>query len=191
MLHIKDEISEIPDIESHALKEGILQAQRKVSLLVDQRDEELSRENSPPTTPPFAILDAMIGPYFATTNHHFPIWIKERFIRMATNMLQSTSPDPDLASIIRSDSLCSYRREPMPSKQARNPSSNDCDIVKGFLANPKRALKNIDQLISHRLINVQALLSMYIVAQEHLSKGLSETLFALAAQCAKSIGIHQ
>ncbi|EFE31631.1 C6 transcription factor, putative [Trichophyton benhamiae CBS 112371] len=201
MLHIKDEISEIPDIESHALKEGILQAQRKVGLLVDQRDEELSRENSPPTNPPFAILDAMIGPYFATTNHHFPIWTKERFIRMATNLRQSTSPDPDLASIIccnnlvlmamSADSLCSYRREPMPSKQARKPSSIDCDIVEGFLANAKRALKNIDQLISPRLINVQALLSMYIVAQEHLSKGLSETLFALAAQCAKSIGIHQ
>ena len=31
----------------------------------------------------------------------------------------------------------------------------------------------------------------YVVAQEHLSTSLSETLLALAAQCAKSIGIHQ
>lgn len=30
-----------------------------------------------------------------------------------------------------------------------------------------------------------------VVAQEHLSPGLFGTLFALAAQCAKSIGIHQ
>ena len=31
----------------------------------------------------------------------------------------------------------------------------------------------------------------FVVAQEHFSTGLSETLLALAARCAKSIGIHQ
>ncbi|EFQ96991.1 hypothetical protein MGYG_00034 [Nannizzia gypsea CBS 118893] len=201
MLNIKDEISDIPDIESHTLKEGVLQAQRKVSLLVDQQDDGPTKGNSPPTAPPFAILDAMVEPYFATTNHHFPIWTKEKFTRMAATLRQSAVPDQDLASIIccnnlvlmamSADSLCSNRRESLQTKQARKSSSIDSDIVEGFLTNAKRSLNNLDQLISSRLINVQALLSMYIVAQEHLSKGLSETLFALAVQCAKSIGIHQ
>jgi len=39
-------------------------------------------------------------------------------------------------------------------------SSIDFDVIAGFLTNAKRALKNIDQFVSPRLINVQALLSL-------------------------------
>lgn len=79
MLNIKDELSESPDIKSHTLKECVLQAHCKIDLLIGQGEEEFIREKSPPTTPPFAILDAMIEPYFTMTNHHFPIWTKESF----------------------------------------------------------------------------------------------------------------
>jgi len=126
MLNIKDELSESPYMESHTLKECILQAQRKLDLLVGQGEEEFIRDKSPPTTPPFAILDAMIEPYFTTINHHFPIWTKERFTRMATTLRQSTSSERDLASIIccnnvilmamSANSLCFHRRESMQTK---------------------------------------------------------------------------
>lgn len=48
----------------------------------------------------------------------------------------------------------------MQIKQAAKTSSIDFDIITGFLTNAKRALKHIDQLVSPRLTNVQALLSL-------------------------------
>ncbi|GIK04030.1 hypothetical protein Aspvir_008105 [Aspergillus viridinutans] len=201
MLNIKDELSQSPDIERHSVKECVMQAQRKIDLLVGRGEVILPGEKSPPAMPPFAILDAMIEPYFTTTNDHFPIWTKKRFARLATTLRQSAPSERDLASIVccnnlillamSADSLGSHQRESMMSKQTRKTSSIDFDLIAGFLTNAKRAVSNIDQLVSPYLINVQALLSLHIVAQVYLSIGLSETLLALATRCAKSVGIHQ
>ncbi|RHZ55810.1 transcription factor sphG [Aspergillus thermomutatus] len=201
MLNIKDELFESPDIDGHTVKESVLQAQHKIDLLVSQGEEVLTGEKSLPTMPPFAILDAMIEPYFTTTNNHFPIWTKKRFTQMATTLRHSASSERDLASIVccnslilmamSADSLCSHQRESLQTKQTRKTSSIDFDIIAGFLTNAKRGVNHIDQLVSPHLINVQALLSLHIVAQMYFSIGLSETLFALATRCAKAIGIHQ
>ncbi|KAJ6099640.1 hypothetical protein N7467_001175 [Penicillium canescens] len=201
MLKIKDNMIDGCDSESHTFKECISQAQRKIDLLVKQGEEECAKDTSPPTTPPFAILDAMIEPYFSSINPHFPIWQKEKFICMATTLRQSPSSERDLASIIccnnlilmamSADSLCSNRGESMQNRQGTKVSSIEFDMIAGFLANTRRAVQSIDQLVSPRLINVQALLSLYMVAQEHFSIGVSETLFSLAARCAKLTGIHQ
>ncbi|KAE8404069.1 putative fungal-specific transcription factor [Aspergillus pseudonomiae] len=201
MLKIKDELFDSADIERHTVKESVLQAQRKIDLLVGQGEEMPIGEKSPPTTPPFAILDAMIEPYFTTTNEHFPIWTKKRFAQMATTLRQSIPSERNLASIVccnslilmamSADSLSSHQRDSIQSSHTRKSSSIDFDLIAGFLTNAKRAINHIDQLVSPHLINVQALLSLHIVAQVYLSTGLSETLFALATRCAKSIGIHQ
>ncbi|GFG11600.1 hypothetical protein IFM5058_05520 [Aspergillus udagawae] len=201
MLTIKDELVQSPDIDRHTVKECVMQAQRKIDLLVGQGEEIPIGEKSPPAMPPFAILDAMIEPYFTTTNDHFPIWTKKRFTQMATALRQSAPSERDLASIVccnnlilmamSADSLGSHQRESMMSKQTRQTSLIDFDLIAGFLTNAKRAVSIIDQLVSPHLINVQALLSLHIVAQVYLSIGLSETLLALATRCAKSIGIHQ
>ncbi|KAE8160103.1 putative fungal-specific transcription factor [Aspergillus tamarii] len=201
MLNIKDELLESPGMDRHAVKECVLQAQRKIDLLVGQGEEMSFGERSPPKTPPFAILDAMIEPYFTTVNEHFPIWTKSGFTQMATTLRQSTPAQRDLASIIccnnlilmamSADSLSCHQRESMQPKPTRKSSSIDFDLIAGFLSNAKHAVNNIDQLVSPHLINVQALLSLHIVAQMYLSISLSETLFALATRCAKSIGIHQ
>ncbi|KAE8551010.1 hypothetical protein EYB25_007242 [Talaromyces marneffei] len=188
------------ELEPHSLRECVVQAERKIDLLVGQR-EELIKDRSPPTMPPFAILDAMIEPYFTTINHNFPIWTKERFNQLAIAMRQSESSEKDLASIIccnnlilmalSANSLCSHRVKSPQIKQAQKISSIDFDVIEGFLTNAKRALNNLDQVVSPRVINVQALLSLFLVAQEFLSVGICETLFTLAVRCAKSIGVHQ
>lgn len=170
MLDMKDVITEDLELETQTLKECVLQAQRRIDDLVGQGEDELIIDRSPPTAPPFAILDAMIEPYFATISYHVPIWRKESFSRMATALRQSTPSERDLASIIccnnlilmalSANTLCSHRAESLRTKQARKNSSIDLDVISGFLNNAKRALKNIDQLVSPRLINVQALLSL-------------------------------
>lgn len=170
MLNIKDELLESPGMDRHAVKECVLQAQRKIDLLVGQGEEMSFGERSPPKTPPFAILDAMIEPYFTTVNEHFPIWTKSGFTQMATTLRQSTPAQRDLASIIccnnlilmamSADSLSCHQRESMQPKPTRKSSSIDFDLIAGFLTNAKHAVNNIDQLVSPHLINVQALLSL-------------------------------
>ncbi|KAJ9207340.1 transcriptional regulator family: Fungal Specific TF [Paecilomyces variotii] len=201
MLKIKDDMTDGCDSESHTFKECISQAQWKIDLLVKQGEGECAKDTLPPTTPPFAILDAMIEPYFSSINPHFPIWTKEKFIDMATTLRQSPSSERDFASIIccnnlilmamSADSLCSNRGESTQNRQGTKVSSMEFDMIAGFRANAKRAIQNIDQLFLPRLINVQALLSLYMVAQEHFSIVESERLFALASRCAKLTGIHQ
>ncbi|KAJ9365713.1 transcriptional regulator family: Fungal Specific TF [Paecilomyces variotii] len=201
MLKIKDDMTDGCDSESHTFKECISQAQWKIDLLVKQEEGECAKDILPPTTPPFAILDAMIEPYFSSINPHFPIWTKEKFIDMATTLRQSPSSERDFASIIccnnlilmamSADSLCSNRGESTQNRQGTKVSSMEFDMIAGFRANAKRAIQNIDQLLLPRLINVQALLSLYMVAQEHFSIVESERLFDLASRCAKLTGIHQ
>ena len=170
MLDMKDIITEGLEFETQTLRECVLQAQRKIDLLVGQGEDELIKDRSPPTVPPFAILDAMVEPYFASISYHVPIWTRERFNRIATALRQSIPSEQDLASIIccnnlilmalSANSLCSHRGESLQTNQARKTSSFDFDVIAGFLNNAKRALKNIDQIVSPRLINVQALLSL-------------------------------
>lgn len=170
MLNIKDAMFEIPGVESNAIEECVLQAQQKIDLLVSQGEDKYTGEISLPTEPPFAILDAMIETYFGSMNQYFPIWTKNRFRQMATRLRESSSSERDLASIIccnnliliamSAESLCAHQRDHYQSKGARRTSSIDTDIIAGFLANAKRAIRNVDQLVSPRLLNVQALLSL-------------------------------
>lgn len=170
MLNIKDAMFEIPGVESNAIEECVLQAQQKIDLLVSQGEYKYTGEISLPTEPPFAILDAMIETYFGSMNQYFPIWTKNGFRQMATRLRESSSSERDLASIIccnnliliamSAESLCAHQRDHYQSKGARRTSSIDTDIIAGFLANAKRAIRNVDQLVSPRLLNVQALLSL-------------------------------
>lgn len=170
VLDIKDVIAKLLGSESQRLRECALLAQRKIDLLIGRGHEELIKDGSPPTAPPFAILDAMIEPYFATINPHFPIWTKEQFNRMATALRQSTSPEQNAASIIScnnlilmtltANSLRSRWGRPVQIKHAHKSSSIDFDVTTGFLTNAKRAIENIELVLSPRLVNVQALLSL-------------------------------
>ncbi|KAF4760086.1 hypothetical protein HAV15_005618 [Penicillium sp. str.  len=170
MLNIKDALFEIPGVESNAIEECVLHAQQKIDLLVAQGEDKYMGEMSLPTEPPFAILDVMIETYIGSMNQYFPIWTKNGFKQMATRLRESSSSERDMASIIcynnliliamSAESLCAHQRDHDQSKGARRTSSIDTDIIAGFLANAKRAIRNIDQLVSPRLLNIQALLSL-------------------------------
>ena len=149
--------------------ECVLLAHHKLDLLIE-REDELIKDGSAPTAPPFSVLEAMIEPYFATINPYFPIWTKESFTRLATASQESGFPDQDRTYIICSNNLIlmtlaanSLRYRPakeVPSRHIRKPSSMDFDLIRSFLTNAKRAIENIDLLLSPRLTSVQALLSL-------------------------------
>ncbi|KAI1379652.1 hypothetical protein F4677DRAFT_453142 [Hypoxylon crocopeplum] len=187
--------------ENQSLRECGLLAQRKFDLLVT-REEETVRNGILPSAPPISILKAMIEPYFTSVNPHFPIWTKESFTQITAALQESDSSDQDLGQVVCSNNLilmtlAANLLHPPPksskSRQSKSPhksSSIDLDLIKGFLANAKRAIEHVDLLLSPRLINVQALLSLCVVAQEHMPPSVFARLFNLAAQCAKSIGLH-
>ncbi|KAI2465874.1 fungal-specific transcription factor domain-containing protein [Annulohypoxylon bovei var. microspora] len=200
LYNIRDSILEPLVNENQNVRENALLAQQKFDLLV-VREEKTVRNGILPTAPPISILKAMIEPYFADINPHFPIWTKKSFMRIATALQETDSSDQDLGRIVCSNNLilinlaANLLHPPHPdksnrSKSARSTSSIDLDLTKGFLANAKRAIEHAELLLSPRLINVQALLSLCVVAQEHMSPVIFKRLFNMAAQCAKSIGLH-
>ncbi|KAI0172148.1 hypothetical protein GGR52DRAFT_549200 [Hypoxylon sp. FL1284] len=183
--------------ENQSVRHGALLAQHRLDELVS-RDEEIVRNGVPPTAPPVSILRAMIEPYFEIVNPHFPIWTKESFVRMAT-----TLEDQDLGLVVCSNNLIfmtlaantsrgpSHQGKLRQAGEARNGSSSiNVDLMNGFLTNAKRGVEFAELLLSPRLINVQALLSLCVIAQDHMSPSAFARLFNMTAQCAKSIGIH-
>ncbi len=156
-----------PEIET--MGEVVLLAHHKIECLLG-RDDELIQDGSAPTSPPYSVLDAMIEPYFAAINPYFPVWSKENFVRLALASQYSEGPDEDYAFVICSNNLIlmtlaanSFRSRSarqMQSTHRSRSSSVDSDLTRTFLTNAKRAIKNIEPLLSPRLINVQALLSL-------------------------------
>ncbi|KAI4860984.1 hypothetical protein F4820DRAFT_435196 [Hypoxylon rubiginosum] len=187
--------------ESQSVRECALLAQHKLDDLV-YRNDEIVRNGAPPTAPPISILKAMIEPYFATVNPHFPIWTEESFMRIATALQETNHVNQDLGLVVCSNNLIlmtlaanlsqppSHQDKSREFRLARNGSSINLDLMNGFLANAKRAIEYAELLLSPRLVNVQALLSLCVVAQEHMSPSVFARLFNLTAQCAKSIGAH-
>ncbi|KAG5926951.1 hypothetical protein E4U42_002770 [Claviceps africana] len=156
---------------------------------------------SPPTGPPLAILDAMTDPYFANVNPSFPIWKKDKFLEMVDSLRHpSNRAESRWASIVccnnvillslNADSVRSVQRKMAQSGMTGNVSSLDSDLIAGFLANSKCAVENLG-LVSPCLVNLQALLSLCVVAREHLPLHTVEHLFAQTVRCAEAIGIFQ
>ena len=170
MLDIKDNIAERSETEPHRLGEHIWEVRNIIDLLIAQGERALPSDRSLPMPPPFAILDAMIEPYFATYNQHFPLWQKEKFIEVADDLRRSPSPERDLAAIIccnnlvllalGANSLRSSRGRPTQSNYPYQRSSIDFDIIAGFLTNAKQAIKRTHLLLTPSLLNLQALLSL-------------------------------
>jgi hypothetical protein len=189
-LDIKDAISANLDSDPQRPGQDLLKAQQKIDQLLNnncERQREPATEMSPLIPPPFAVLDAMVEPYFATINPHFPIWTKARFCQMAAALRQSLSgagsniagqqqqQQQDQASIVCCNNLilmtlaADSARPGKPTQSAKHVrrssstasfASGSLDLASGFLDNAKRAVDNIEPLLAPRLRNVQALLSL-------------------------------
>lgn len=156
-----------PEIET--MGAVVLSAHHKIESLLG-RDDELIQNKSTPTSPPYSVLEAMIEPYFAAINPYFPIWTRGHFVQLALASQRFEGPDQDLAFItcsnnlilmtLAANSLRSRSAQQAQSTHKSQSSSVDFDLTRTFLTNAKRAIQNVELLLSPRLINVQALLSL-------------------------------
>lgn len=170
VLSIKDDIAERLGSQDQKMRECALKTLRKVDSLIARGQEENIKHGSSPTAPPFAILDAMIDPFFSTLNPQFPIWTKKSFTRMATALRQSRCPEQDWAAVtccnnlilmtLADNSLRSRRTRPVQSKHTHRTSSIDSDFTAGCIMNAKRAIEHMQLKLSPRIIDVQATLSL-------------------------------
>ncbi|KAG5979867.1 hypothetical protein E4U55_004669 [Claviceps digitariae] len=201
MLEFGDFITQHISLDTHEWRvAGALLHERIHSFAGCTERKLLNDTVSRPTRPPLAILDALIDPYFANINPSFPIWNKDEFRKMVDILRHSTCPDFQWASIVccnnlilltlNADSLCSVQQKMAHSGVSENASSLDCDLVAGFLANAKCAVENLGVVLPC-LINLQALLSLCVVAQEHLQLHTLVYLFTQTMHCAEAIGVFQ
>lgn len=143
----------------------------QINLLSTEEEHlELPQDGSTPSSPPLAMLDAMIDPYFAAINCYLPIWSKEQIRRLVDSDYSGKVHIEDRAHVIcfsnmmlltlTAKSLQARARSTTHSTPYQAGFSMDFEIIKPFLANAKRALQSLELLLSPRLINVQALLSL-------------------------------
>ncbi|KAI4262738.1 MAG: hypothetical protein L6R42_002087 [Xanthoria sp. 1 TBL-2021] len=147
-----------PEIET--MGAAVLSAHHKIEFLLG-RDDELIQNGSLPTSPPYSVLEAMIETYFAAINPYFPIWTKGHFVQLALASQRFEGPDQDLAFItcsnnlilmtLAANSLRSRSAQQAQSTHKSQSSSVDFDLTRTFLTNAKRAIQNIELLLSPRL----------------------------------------
>ncbi|KAF5644452.1 C6 zinc finger domain protein [Fusarium sp. NRRL 52700] len=122
------------------------------------------RNSSPPTMPPLGILQPMIDPYFDNINRHMPIWSRDRFQDFIADMQLASEDQPHAAHVIFCNCLAILILTAKLASSERNSrsswSSIDLELVKYFLANTTWAVHNLHELMTQRLSNIQALLSL-------------------------------
>jgi hypothetical protein len=142
----------------------------RLSLLADEEDQvEFSQDGSMPINPPLPILQAMVGPYFSTINEYFPIWTREEFCSLMDNNYNPVHQEPDPVFAICANNLILLTLNAMTLHcRAKNVSNVfphwnslvDKSLTSHFLNNAKRAIAHLGPLLTPRLINLQAILSL-------------------------------
>lgn len=170
MLDFGDSSSNRIDLETQEYRDAGLTVHGRIKSFVNSKcDRHLSRPASL-TEPPLVILECMVQPYFSHVNPHFPIWSRDGFQKMFTSFRQHCMcPGDEWASIVccnnlilinlTADMIQSVQRKSMQAGASENVPSMTLDLIAGFLCNSKRAIENLG-LLSPRLINLQALLSL-------------------------------
>ncbi|KAJ6442337.1 class II aminotransferase/8-amino-7-oxononanoate synthase [Purpureocillium lavendulum] len=163
--------------------------------------ETFVHDGAPPTPPPLVILEAMVNPYFDSINPLLPIWSKNAFTRRVAECQSTGSDAQHRANIVSFNNVvlltltakhlrATAKEQPTSPPRSRG-KSIDSDLHQSFLANAARAVHDIEELLAPRLDNVQALLSLYLVAVAHWSTERASLLMTLAVMTAKSIGLHK
>ncbi|TAQ91168.1 hypothetical protein B7494_g548 [Chlorociboria aeruginascens] len=156
---------------------------------------DLSGDGLALSLPPRSILETFVQPYLANINPTLPMFHKSSLLAAIENQYdhQRSHPDPALIVCFNNIILQTLNIKSGFDFKCRNsaPGTMDDDLMASFLVNARRGFDNFERLLKPRLVNVQALLSMALVAITHFSYATFEIVFSQACQLAKAIGLHQ
>lgn len=120
--------------------------------------------------PPMLIVEALIEPYFESINSHLPIFTWEGFRRLMDASRAETNPAYNrpfaicannmVLLTLSAKALHSRAKSTSPSNLEPITESIDVELIQSFIGNANRAMVQVEQLLSPRLVNVQALLSL-------------------------------
>ncbi|EAW17346.1 Zn(II)2Cys6 transcription factor [Aspergillus fischeri NRRL 181] len=148
-----------------------------------------------PSLPPRALLETCLETYFACLSPFLPIYDRQSVISAIEEQYGPSINRPDPAWVISFNNILLQTLDARYSAATRAGSIThnilEEELIKSLLLNYRRGYNNFERLLRPQLANVQALLSMALIALKYFSLATFETVFAQACQLAKSIGLHQ
>ncbi|WDK19609.1 hypothetical protein CGRA01v4_10896 [Colletotrichum graminicola] len=201
LIHNIDEVS-MPDPEGTGSNNATVREKIK-ELGYNTRQPLFSNTNdgSMIKEPPMLIVESLMDHYFDVINPHFPIWTKDGFRRLMNVSRRESSPASNKPFVVCANNmvLLTLMAKALHSRAKNSSASNldltiesiDVELVQSFIENANRAMVRVEQLLSPRLVNVQALLSLCYVSQMCLCEDVSNLTLTLAAHVAKSMGLYQ
>ncbi|KAI1138455.1 hypothetical protein F5Y05DRAFT_40278 [Hypoxylon sp. FL0543] len=159
-------------------------------------------DNVAPQMPPLDLVQSMVEPYFECLSTRTTLWTRKGFERILSRAASSDGKC-DRAIIVCVNNLfvltlgakCLSRKVKRLSPD-QNESVNEQDkspmeqvFLNTFLQNAKHALTRREQLSSPRLLNIQALLSLCLVAQQHWDIDILTSLYHQASHLTRYTGL--
>lgn len=118
-----------------------------------------------PAMPPMAMLEAMIGPYFDQINTTFPLWTRQGLraqigVYQAGHTACAVSANNVILLTLTAKFAQAVSQKPPKLSSEQTFSSMESELAGPFATNARRAARNTDRLLTPKLVNIQALLSL-------------------------------
>ncbi|KAJ5689022.1 hypothetical protein N7462_003414 [Penicillium macrosclerotiorum] len=147
-----------------------------------------------PSIPPRALMEVFLDTYVSDLCPLLPIFDPRSILSAMEEQYSADTELPDLAWVtsfnhILLQTLAAKLGASRKSGLVRGGSLED-GLVSNLLLNAERCYNNFEKLLRPRVANIQALLSLALIALKYFRFTMFETLFAQACQLSKSIGLH-
>ncbi|KAL3255208.1 hypothetical protein ABHI18_008389 [Aspergillus niger] len=188
-----------PSVEVPFTSTSVLQAQiADVSALFQRlaTDSPLlldftQHRDQPPCLPPRALMEAFIDMYFTEISPLLPIYDRQSVLT-AMKIQYETLDAPDPAWIVSFNSILLQALEGKCTAAKKTGAMPlEASLIVHLLQNIRRCFSNFQRLLEPRMANVQALLSLALVALKYFYFTVFETAFTHACELAKSMGLHR
>ncbi|KAK8115460.1 fungal specific transcription factor [Apiospora sp. TS-2023a] len=164
-----------------------------------QSPEPSDEDLSPLEVPPLSIVEAMMEPYFNSIQPRMPIWTRDN-LQHYIEMCNRGSSDPGRqAALICANNVviltlatkCIKENSRRQNLDVKCTSSMEMGLLHTFFVNAKRAFNSAAQLSAPSLANVQAILSLCLIAQLFLADDLFNRMFQQAVHLTRLAGFEK
>ncbi|KAI0105039.1 hypothetical protein GGR51DRAFT_201377 [Nemania sp. FL0031] len=153
-----------------------------------------SGDNNPVTTPPRLMVNLLGDGYLRNINVRTPIFDDDELRRGIDAHYADDRPQQSSAwaLIVNNIVLLELGLEIQTARASHSHSRgmND-DIIPSFLKNCHRAIGNLSAFMTPSLVNVQALMTLTLVAREFYNSATAEKVCYAACQVGRAMGLHR
>ncbi|KAI1374464.1 fungal-specific transcription factor domain-containing protein [Hypoxylon crocopeplum] len=154
----------------------------------------VTSDHRPITTPPRFLVDLFVDSFLRNINILTPIF-DETSLRHAISAHYSSEPSGESnawALIFNNIVILGLGLEAQVTRSSQSNSRNmNDDIFPSFLRNCERALAELNSFTRPSLVNVQALLTLALVARQFYGNIMFERVCQTTCQVGRILGLHQ